>query len=257
MKKQARKLIGYLSFLLGLTLLIYFVILSLMPGGTNFGIILIGIIGLLLTFAGIVLLNNTYISPKSQKILKIFTILFSIWLISFGLMCTLIISAAQTSEISNPDYLIILGAGLDKDKPTLTLAKRLTIGIDYLNKHPEVKVIVSGGQGIGETISEAEAMNNYLILHGIAEQRILMEPNSTSTMENYLFTSQLSEIKSTKKPVKLMTITSDFHLFRSKMLAKRNGFISGAIPSKTPFYLLPNSILREYFAIIKSFIFDR
>ena len=60
------------------------------------------------------------------------------------------------------DYVIILGAQWKTTGPSYVLQKRLDKAIEYLNANPETKVIVSGGQGYNEPVSEAEGMKGYL-----------------------------------------------------------------------------------------------
>lgn len=116
-----------------------------------------------------------------------------------------------------------------------------------------MKVIVSGGKGLHEKKVEAELMRNYLINRGINPDNIIVEDKSSSTYENFIFSKSL--IKPGIK--KIYIVTNAFHTFRAKMIAKRTGFIPVPIPAKDPKSVLINCYLREYFAVIKTFIFDR
>lgn len=179
-------------------------------------------------------------------------------LVSFILIEGFILWNTQSQEKGQGTDLIILGAGLNGDQLSWTLWERMEKGLEYLKLHPEVRVIVSGGQGPGEMIPEAEAMKRFLVENGIQENRIFKEDRSKSTMENFRYSRELlTQITGSPKPHPVLVITSDFHLFRAKFLARRNGLIPTGIPSPTPWYLRPNSYLREYFAVVKSFIFDR
>jgi uncharacterized SAM-binding protein YcdF (DUF218 family) len=129
-------------------------------------------------------------------------------------------------------------------------------GVVYLINNPDAVVIVSGGQGTEEKITEAEAMKRYLLDHGIKEDRIIKEETSTSTMENFKNTKEILLQNHVENP-RVLIVTNDFHLFRSKLLAKRNGYIAYGLPSRTPITILPNCYIREYFAVVKSLIFDR
>lgn len=84
-------------------------------------------------------------------------------------------------------WIIVLGAQVRGKKITDSLRRRLDTAVCYLKKNKETKVIVSGGQGAGEEITEAEAMAEYLIKQGISKDRIRMEDQSTSTRENLRF----------------------------------------------------------------------
>ena len=100
-------------------------------------------------------------------------------------------------------------------------------------------------------------MAGYLVGHGIEASRIIKEMKATSTQENFKYSRKilLDEEHIDKNP-KVMVVTSDFHMFRAKMLAYRNDFIPYSLPAKTWFGILPNNMFREYFAVIKSLIFD-
>jgi uncharacterized SAM-binding protein YcdF (DUF218 family) len=177
--------------------------------------------------------------------------------ISFILLEGLIIYGGYSKEDIKADYLMILGGGLHDDRITPALEERLLTGIEYLVKYPEAKVIVSGGLGFGQTVTEAEAMGEYLIKEGISADRIISEDKATSTMENFIFSRKILEKNGDLKNDKLVKVTNDFHMYRSKLLAGRNGFVPYGISCSTPLYIRANCYIREYFALIKSFLFDR
>ena len=88
------------------------------------------------------------------------------------------------------EYAIILGAKVNGEVPSLSLRYRLDAALRYADEYPHVKFILSGGQGPGEHITEAEAMKRFLLDHGIKEERLLLEQQSTSTYENILFSKR-------------------------------------------------------------------
>lgn len=151
-----------------------------------------------------------------------------------------------------PDYILVLGAGIKKDSsPTLALEKRLQWAIDYAGQYPDAYIVVSGGQGRNEPMPEALAMAYYLADRGINPGRIIIEDKSTSTMENFKYSKELIDAGK-----KIAFITNDFHIFRSTMLARRNGLDAYGCGTSTPGIVLINCYLREFFAMVKSFIFD-
>lgn len=156
---------------------------------------------------------------------------------------------------TQPAAAIILGAGLrDGNQPSPLLANRLNTALTVLRNAPDMPVIVSGGRGMLEDISEAQAMQRFLTEHGIASQRIWLEAASTSTEENLRFSRRLLAehgIEAGQQPVTI--ITSDFHLYRSARLARHAGYTTPAmIPAPTPLSILPNVWLREYLACLKA-----
>jgi len=253
-----------LLFFLGILGILDTLLLVLNNGGVNLGTILPGVLGGALIlwdsvkafFRKFMPVANTrpWILRVRQGVITISLIGF----ISFLVVEGAIISNSQPDPDVEVDHLIILGAGLNGEQLSLTLLERMQKGLDYLEKYPKVKVVVSGGQGAGEGISEAEGMRRFLVGHGITNERILKEDRSTSTMENLRFSKAiLIQQSGFKKSERVAVITNDFHLYRSKILARRNGLIPVGIPCPTPWYLVPNVYLREYFAVVKSLIFDR
>lgn len=194
---------------------------------------------------------------KKNKYKKVIAILLIVAILQFvAVECILIFKGHSDIEVQT-DYLIILGAGIKGETLSLALFERLVVGLEYLNKYPDTKVIVSGGQGKHEAITEAEAMRRFLVSNGIDEDRIILESHSTSTMENFLYSRQIIEQRTGMPMPNVTFITSSFHIFRSKMLAQRNGLDAHAISCKTPWQVIVQAYAREYLALYKSFFIDR
>lgn len=190
-------------------------------------------------------------------ILKGSVILCSIVLASVIIIESLIISAGNKVEDQQEiDYLIILGAGLYWDRLSPSLEERLKVSLNYLEENKEIKVIVSGGRGPDEKFSEAYAMSEYLLQHGIQKERIILEDKSRNTFQNLEFSLQkIKEIDSMDNP-RILIASNKYHIFRSKILAKRLGMIPYGLPAKIPPTIILKSYIREYFAVIKSLLLD-
>ncbi|MGG5461003.1 YdcF family protein [Clostridium sp. B9] len=153
-------------------------------------------------------------------------------------------------ELKDVKYEIILGAGLYGDKPSPILQERLDAGLAYLELHPNTKVIVSGGQGSNELISEAEAMKKFLVSKGINPDRIIEENESKSTFQNLEFSQEKLEEQGVKND-EVLIVTSDFHLYRAMEIADYLGIKNEGLPSKTPIVLRVQYMVREFPAMIK------
>ena len=225
----------------------------------NVGILLPGVAGVIFIIYAVLKLSTYKNKPiiKNYILRRLILLCIAIFTISFILVESLIIYNNTSQQNIETDYLIILGAGLKGEAVSLTLKERLDKGISYLNQYPNTQVIVSGGKGFGELISEAEAMEKYLVARGIDLNRIILEDESTSTMENFKFSKELIPSSQNNDMTKIMIITNDFHMLRAKILAQRNGFESYGITCSTPISVRLNSFAREYFALIKSYILDR
>ena len=151
------------------------------------------------------------------------------------------------------DYVIVLGSGLiGGDKVSRLLADRIDRGIAiYQKSMSSCKIIVSGGQGKDETISEAEAMKQYLVEHDIPEHDVIMEDESKNTMENLANSKAI--IQSRKGRQHTAVVTSNYHIFRAMIYAKRINLPCTGIGARTAFYYWPGAMIREYIALVKYF----
>ena len=158
--------------------------------------------------------------------------------------------SAITATGQPADYVIVLGAQVHADKPSVVLKYRLDEAILYLNENPETVCIVAGGQGKNEPYSEAYGMAQYLMQNGIDKERILLEDQSKTTEENLRYSR-----KFLPEDAEVGIITNDFHMFRALQIAQKQGLsdVCGIAADSTKFYL-PNNMLREYFAEIKFLI---
>ena len=186
-----------------------------------------------------------------RKIKTVLAYAFLAWLISFFIMEGAIYLGGKEDEPQNPDYIIVLGAGLRGKTPSLTLLDRLRKCLEYANENEEVVIIVTGGQGKGEDITEASAMKKYLVDRGIDESRIVKEEKSTSTVENIKFAKKIMEDMDGKSVHSAVIISNRFHLLRAKAIAREFKIIPYGMPSATRVYLAPKYYVREYFAMLK------
>ncbi|RUT28012.1 YdcF family protein [Paenibacillus zeisoli] len=176
-------------------------------------------------------------------------------LVSFVIVESFVLSGFRTDDSAVPDvnYVVILGSGLKGTQLSLTLKQRLDASLPYVNQHPKIPIVVSGGQGPGEAITEAVAMKKYLISRGIAEDRIKLENKSTSTKENLIFSKTLMQTSRNSQPA-IMIVTSDYHMFRAKYIAGTLGYEAYGVSAESPLYLKPINMIREYLAVIKALL---
>ena len=152
------------------------------------------------------------------------------------------------------DCIIVLGAQVRGRKISDSLKRRLDRAVGYLQAFSETRVIVSGGQGPGEEITEADAMAEYLLKKGVEKSRIFREDKSTSTRENFRFSRAFADVKREKIGI----VTNGFHIYRASLIAKEEGYehIYTVPASSNPVYQL-NYLVREFFALLHFFISHR
>ncbi len=145
--------------------------------------------------------------------------------------------------------LIVLGAGLHGETPSRPLCYRLDKAVQYHKMNPSAYIVVSGGQGPYETITEAEAMRRYLIENGVAEEKILCEERATSTKENFIYAKALLD-SLCDIPYKTAYVTNRFHVYRAGRLAKEVGLSATRLSAPSDLITLLPNYLRECCAII-------
>ncbi len=164
----------------------------------------------------------------------------------------LILSGFKGEAGEGLPYIIVLGAQIKENGPSVALARRLDCAYAYLEKNPDTVCVVSGGQGSNEPVSEAEGMQKYLMDKGIARERIVTEDASRDTQQNLAFSRKLIP----KEVTRVGIVTSNFHVYRSVRLAKNQGFAKAeGIAATSGLYFLPNNMLREFFGVMKDWVF--
>ena len=159
-----------------------------------------------------------------------------------------------------PEVMVILGCQVMADgDPSVLLQDRLDTALDYLEEHPDLTVVVSGGQGPDEPTSEAQAMADYLTAHGVEEEKVLLEPDSHNTAQNLDYSRRLLDREGIDTSDGVLLVSNGFHLTRARILAERAGFEQVSTLA-APASHLPSRLymyVREPLALVKSFVFDR
>ena len=155
------------------------------------------------------------------------------------------------------DVLLVLGAGLRGERITLPLKLRLDKAIEYHEKNPDALIIVSGGQGYGEDVTEAFAMKRYLVENGVPEKIVIEEDKATSTSENMKYAKEIlkNDFGYNAENVKMAFVTNNFHVFRSLKLAQMAGFYNTTyLHTSLQWYNYIPNYIRETLAIFKMWI---
>jgi len=229
LKRESRSLANLLTLLLGIALTLYIVatvfLINYLPAWIN---VLLSGIAVILIYLFIVFYNFMTVS----------------FLYQFN------------RPRYNQNYIIVLGAGLiNGERVSPLLAKRIdkAIAFYWAQSHATLNppiLLMSGGQGADEKLPEAIAMKNYALEKGIPERDILVETNSTTTLENMRFSKELMDRESSGGAYRAIFSSNNYHIFRAGLFAKQAQLKANGIGAKTAFYYLPNAFLREYIAIL-------
>lgn len=246
-------MINSVIMILGIVSIVYYVILTLIMGSVAFSKIFI-----LISFVSF----GFYYTNKKYRIWDKKWLRYIIYL---GLILLVVVEGTiiyygQNRDLSESDYVVVLGAGLKGERMTLSLKERVEKALECAKDNKNSYIVLSGGQGPGESIAEAEAMKRYLLENGVEEKRLLLENKSTSTMENFKFSKEIIEKHSGKtlENLNIKIVTSNYHVFRSNIIAKRQGYDNSNFNSnKTNLLLAPNYFFREFFALPKTLFLDK
>ncbi len=190
------------------------------------------------------------------KLFRFMIILFFILVSVFVITEARIISFARKNCKEDADYLIVLGSGMNEDGPSNDYRARLDSAYAYLIENKDTVVICTGAQGPYEPASEAQGGRDYLLKKGIEESRILLEDQSYNTVQNIRNSKALIEKKTDPLTQTIVIVSSDYHLFRASLLAKREGFKDVSCKGGHGIWiLLPQYYTREFFALGKELLY--
>ena len=202
---------------------------------------------------------TSYKGRRFHPVWQAFLALVLLGIVVFTVLLGQVLSGARDDVTGDPQVMIVLGCKLEDWGPSWMLQDRLDKALDYLKDHPEVVVVVSGGQGENEPTTEAQGMADYLVDHGFARENILLETQSHNTHQNLTYSARHLEESGVDIKSGVVIVSNGFHLTRAKMLAGRAGYEnvstlaapSSHLPSRLKMYI------REPLALVKSFVFDR
>ena len=193
--------------------------------------------------------------------LKILLCLILAGVLAFAALFGAVMYGAYDHIHGQPQIMVILGCQVKPWGPYILLQDRLDEALDYLEENPDMTVVVSGGQGPDEPTTEAQAMYDYLVEHGAEPEHIWQEDQSHNTWQNVRYTLALLEEEGVDTDSGVVLVSSGFHLTRARMLWERASGGEGELSTlAAPSSHVPSRLkmyIREPFALVKSFLFDR
>ena len=203
----------------------------------------------------------SYRGRRAPRWLTALAALMAAGLLAFAGLFGAVLYGSYDHIQGDPQAMVVLGCRvMPEGHPSILLQDRLDAALDYWEAHPEVTVVVSGGQGSNEPTSEARCMADYLMDGGVPEDQILLEDRSHNTKENLLYSKELLAAEGIQvEHADVLVVSNGFHLTRTRMLAERFGY--GEVSTlAAPTTHIPSRIqmyIREPLALAKSFLLDR
>lgn len=172
-------------------------------------------------------------------------------------MSFLLIYGVSDNISGREDAVVVLGSGIRGEMLTVGLKNRLDRAVECVEENPGAVIVVSGGQGAQEDITEALAMERYLLSRGISKEKIIKEERATSTYENFLFSKQILDERFGEE-YEIAFVTNEYHIYRAGSLAKIAGFdYATHCHSSTMWYTVLPSCIRECMAVVKLWVFKK
>lgn len=236
------KFLRWLLLALGVVLILD-TLLIMQVSNLNLGVLLPAILGAPLLAAGL-LWGRLQRGKAGRTLLRLLLAGYALFLLAFGATLGLLLAAPEEAPEPAADVVVVLGAGVRGKRVSLTLAMRLDTALAYARQSENTVILVTGGQGAGEDITEAQAMQGYLTARGFPQERILLEERASSTQENFRFAQEIIKERGPDAP-RILFVTSDFHVFRARRVAQKEGVDARGLAAPTPWYMKPNNYLRE------------
>lgn len=252
--KKNNLLFDYILLFLGILSFIYFIGLCTKVYFSYFVIIYPAFSLLVITYALLEIKQKENLLSRLSSWLRRTIIIITLLCSSlFIIVEGVLIYQSYQSNTKSSDYVIVLGAKVNGTSPSRSLKYRLEATIEYYRLHPTATIIVSGGQGAGEEVSEASVMKTYLIEHGIAENKIIEESKSTSTYENLIFSKDIIDTV-TNNTYTVTIVTNGFHTYRALYIANSLGLQASTYSAKEDGYSTTHYYIREFFGLLKEMI---
>ena len=150
------------------------------------------------------------------RLLRTVVVLMSAVIVFF---CGKVIVGGVINTADRADYAIVLGLALENGEPAPDLLARLDTAREYLNKYPEARLILTGGNADESGRTEADVMRDILTERGVPQERLILEDRAQTTKENF---GNIAGIVSAGEPV--VMISSDYHMDRAVRNAAESGF---------------------------------
>ena len=206
------------------------------------GALLIGVAALLLLWAAL---------KQRKTARRILAVLLLIGFLVFAAAQIQVVRYACREDDAPVSAVIVLGAGVYGTRPSLSLQVRLEAALNYIADKPDIPIVVSGGQGPGEDISEAQCMADWLIARDVDEERIIREDRSTNTKENLAFSRAKLQEAGIDPDGRIAVVSADYHLYRAGLYWGSDNMVpvAGCMPARW-WPITVNQFVREAFGVV-------
>lgn len=139
------------------------------------------------------------------------------------------IVSGDSELLTDIDYIVILGAGIRRGKPSPMLEDRLKTEISLYNNDISNKILITGDH-MNDDYDEVTVMKNYLLEHGIPEEDIITDNYGISTYDS------IYRVKNVYKSNKVVIVSQRYHLYRALFLSDNLDLKSYGVEADLRYY---------------------
>ncbi len=136
----------------------------------------------------------------------------------------------QRDEARPADTIVVLGAAQYDGRPSPVLRARLDHAIDLYRQGLAPTLILTGGVGVGDTVSEAVVGHRYMTRAGVPSSAILTERSGQRSIESLEAAAQLMQSRGLESAI---LVSDPFHMLRLRFLARRFGIRAYSSPTRS------------------------
>lgn len=137
-------------------------------------------------------------------------------------LCTLVlvVVAGGQPQLRRADAILVLGAAQYNGQPSPVLRARLDHALELYRRGLARRLVLTGGVGVGDTLSEGEVARRYMVAHGVPRSAILVERQGISSAQSVASAAALMHAHGLRRA---LVVSDAFHMLRLELLARRAG----------------------------------
>lgn len=148
----------------------------------------------------------------------------------WGLLVLAVYSFGRRDEARAADSIVVLGAAQYDGRPSPVLKARLDHALRLYEEGLAPVLILTGGVGVGDTVSEAEVGRRYVVRAGVPSEAVLIERAGLSSDQSMSTVAELMDRHGLDSAV---LVSDPFHMLRLRILAARLGFRAFSSPTRS------------------------
>jgi uncharacterized SAM-binding protein YcdF (DUF218 family) len=150
--------------------------------------------------------------------------------IAFTVALVFVLVVSQQDERRPADAIVVLGAAQYNGRPSPVLKARLDHAADLYRDKLAPRIIVTGGVGRGDTMSEAAVSRRYLLWRGVRDTAIVVQPQGRSTYTSMTVVARWLQLRRLSS---VILVSDPFHMCRLRLEARRTELTAYTSPTPT------------------------